>query len=769
MVQVAQTPVQSALPSYEVGGELGRGAMGVVLAGRHRQLERDVAIKQLPPAFAADEEVRHRFGQEARTLASLAHPHIVPVYDYVEREGLCLLVMEALPGGTLWDRFTGEGVTMATACTAVLATCAGLHFAHQRGVLHRDVKPENLMFAADRTLKITDFGIAQVFGGDETVTTVDGSVIGTPAYMAPEQAEGSACGPPADVYATGTVLYELLSGSLPFSIEGGSVEVLERRVHEDPVPLADVAPNVPGPLVEVTMRAIARDPDDRYGSAEAFGVALAEAATESFGSGWLGRADLTLVATGPIAIAAGPATPSTDDGVASAAGDATTVTGRETMIAGKGAPIPQDPPLRVRATAVHRAGVRIDELSPEDLVRVDDLIKPPKPPRVSLATASLLLALLVVLSVLGIGTAEPAPSALRPGTVRVGGVDITSGRRVVANLAHDVPVLVRRLPAGARDAVYVRLGFSALGLQLPPSRSAVLAPARGGGMRAAVDAQRVRVLVSGQVTGQVRFLDARKRELRSDEFRFQADRPAILTANGLVGLLVLAFVVTYGWSLSLPLRRGRRRTSAYVGMAILGGVAGAAVVDVVWSLGGPQPTWGTLLVGITLGLGAFVAVARAILVIGRRRRLVRARERKALPPDAPTSDATRPVGPASVAAAAAAPTPAARPTSVASPPGARETAVPSTPGARETAVPSTPGARETAVSWTSGAGTSTPTPPAGPPAEATEAEATAAPETRRRGWRPKRRRQSKDPDPPGSREESEAPPDDPGNPEGTSA
>jgi hypothetical protein len=165
------------------------------------------------------------------------------------------------------------------------------------------------------------------------------------------------------------------------------------------------------------MRAIARDPGDRYASAEAFGVALAEAATQSFGSGWLGRADLTLVATGPIAIAAGPATATTDDGVTSVAGDATTVTGRETMIAGKGAPIPQDPPLRMRATAVHRAGVRIDELRPEDLVRVDDLMKPPKPPRLALAITAVLLALLVVVSVLGIGTAEYAPPTLRGQTV----------------------------------------------------------------------------------------------------------------------------------------------------------------------------------------------------------------------------------------------------------------------------------------------------------------------------------------------------------------
>jgi Protein kinase domain len=774
MVQVVQPPVQSALPSYEVGGELGRGAMGVVLAGRHRQLERDVAIKQLPWAFAADEEVRRRFGQEARTLAALAHPHIVPVYDYVEREGLCLLVMEALPGGTLWDQFTGEGLTMATACTAVLATCAGLQFAHQRGVLHRDVKPENLMFAADRTLKITDFGIAQVFGGDETVTTVDGAVIGTPAYMAPEQAEGSPCGPPADVYATGTVLYELLSGSLPFSLEGSSFDVLERRVHEEPTPLADVAPNVPGPLAEVTMRAIAREPGDRYPSAEAFGVALAEAATSSFGSGWLGSADLTLAATGPIAIAAGPAAPTTDDEVASVAGSATGVTGRETMIAGKGAPIPQEPPLRMRATAVHRGGVRIAELSPEDLVRVDDLIKPPKAPRVSLGIAAALLALLGVLSAFGIGTAKPAPSTLRRGTVQVAGVDIASGRTVAANLAHALPVRIRRLPAAARGARYVRLGFSALGLDLPPSRSAPLVSTPGGGMRAAVDASRVRVLVSGRVTGQLRFLDANKHELRADEFRFRSERSAVLAANGLIGFLVLAFLVTYAWSSSLPLRRGRRRTSAYVAMTVIGGIAGAAIVDVAWALSGPQPTWATLLVGAALGVGAFAAAARATLIIGRRRRLERARARKEPPPEASTpteQPAATPVPAARGTSVSSKPgarktsvssTPGARETSLSSTPGARETSVSSTPGARETTLSSTPGARETAVS-TPGAGEATPTPPV--PSTPEAAEAPGGSDTGRRRWRRRRSARSEATDAPGSPEDRGPQPDNPEAPE----
>ena len=622
---VSDSALQAALPSYEIGGELGRGAMGVVVAARHRQLERDVAIKQLPPAFASDDDVRQRFGQEARTLASLAHAHIVPVYDFVDREGLCLLVMEALPGGTLWDRFTSEGVTIATACTVVLATCAGLEHAHSKGVLHRDVKPENLMFAEDQTLKVTDFGIAQVFGGEETVTTVAGAVIGTPAYMAPEQAQGKPCGPPADVYATATVLYELLSGSSPFSLEGEAIDILERRVHEDPVPLTDAASHVPEPLVTVTMRALRRDPDDRYPSAESFGVAVGEAATESFGPGWLGRSDLTLFAAGPIAIAAGPSTPASTSSDAVSSADVSSRTGRETTIAGKGEPIPHDMPSRVRGTAVHRpTGARLDELTPDDFVRVDDLIRPPKAPWVSVALASVLLIGLLVISAIGLGSPRLSHPLRAPG-VLVAGVDISSGHTVHADLAHNVPVRVRRLPAEARRARYVRLGFSVLGVQLPDSRSALLVRARHGGYSALVDAQRVRILFAGHVTGEVRFLDASKHQLVAHDFHMNIEHPFYLVATGLLGLLLLAFVLSYAWSLSQPLRRGHRR--GYVGVGVAGAVAGATVIDLGWAIVGPQPTVWSGVAGIVLGTLVAVLTAHAVLVLGRRSRLSRARAR----------------------------------------------------------------------------------------------------------------------------------------------
>jgi serine/threonine-protein kinase len=286
----------------------------------------------LPEGFARDETVRGRFGDEARVLASLTHPHIVPVYDYVEEDGVCLLVMEALPGGTVWDRFISDGLSMPTACAVVLATCAGLAHAHDHRVLHRDIKPENLMFDAENTLKVTDFGIATVLGGDESLATADGEIIGTPAYMAPEQAEGGEIGPAADVYAVGTMLYELLSGRLPFDESGEPIELLRARIEQEPKPLDEVAPHVPAPLVAVTMKAIERRPEDRYANPEDLGVAVATAASTAWTPDWKTHSDLRLMTTGRIADAtiatstpplAGPASePDLDPGTRPDAGAA---------------------------------------------------------------------------------------------------------------------------------------------------------------------------------------------------------------------------------------------------------------------------------------------------------------------------------------------------------------------------------------------------------------------------------------------------------------
>ena len=292
----------AALPGYEIGGELGRGAFGVVLAGRHRQLGRRVAIKQLPRSYSAHPEVRHRFSAEAKILASLDHPHIVPIFDYVEHGGLCVLVMELLPGGTVRQR-QGQGLGPKAACAIALAACAALDYAHQRGVLHRDVKPDNLLFTSGGLLKVTDFGIARVVG-DVAVTQV-GEMLGTPLYMAPEQCLNQPLGPATDVYATGLMLYELLAGHHPFAGGGDSVTAMYRQVHEDARPLNEANPDVPEVISTVVMRAMAKNPALRFHSARAFGGALAEAAAEAWGAAWPAGDAVRIMSVGPIDAATG--------------------------------------------------------------------------------------------------------------------------------------------------------------------------------------------------------------------------------------------------------------------------------------------------------------------------------------------------------------------------------------------------------------------------------------------------------------------------------
>ena len=298
--------LSSVLPAYEIGDELGRGGWGVVVSGQHRQLDRRVAIKQLPGALAADPAVRRRFTAEARVLASLDHPHVVPVYDFVERDGVCLLVMELLPGGTLRSRVSAAGRLTAPYAVAVSLACtSGLGAAHRRGVLHRDVKPENMLFASSGVLKVTDFGIAKVVGGPDTVVTRAGEVLGTPAYVAPEQVRGGQLSPATDVYGVATMLYELLADALPFTSDGEDVALLFKHAYEAPIPLRDVAPGVPDPVAAVVMRGLATESAERFATAESFGVALAEAATRAWGPGWLAAEQVPILDAGPIIGAAG--------------------------------------------------------------------------------------------------------------------------------------------------------------------------------------------------------------------------------------------------------------------------------------------------------------------------------------------------------------------------------------------------------------------------------------------------------------------------------
>ena len=438
------TALQAALPDYEITHELGRGAMGIVYLGRHRALDRTVAIKELPPSFAIDSEVRERFLTEARVVAALDHPHIVVIHDFVDRDGHLALVMEHLPNGTVWEQFLHHGLAAPRACGLALATLAGVHHAHERGIMHRDIKPENLIFTHDWQLKVTDFGIAQVLTGRETMGTLEGAIVGTPAYMSPEQAEGRACGPQADVYAAGAMLYEMLTGALPFPNATGALAMATARLTEDPVPIRSVGPVVPDAIAEVTMQALARSEADRYPTAEAFGVALGKAAADTWGVEWMSESGTAVRGSEAIELASrttggspkrrGPV--DLDDRETKPADETTddrdTHSGDQRQTSGEAAPAdvvdgratnvetPQE--LDARATQLETAastaviprqrsrvaGADLNNLAPEDMLNLSELRSPPSPLLPALL-AIIGLAAMVYLAGIGLGS-DPVPS-----------------------------------------------------------------------------------------------------------------------------------------------------------------------------------------------------------------------------------------------------------------------------------------------------------------------------------------------------------------------
>jgi serine/threonine protein kinase/beta-lactam-binding protein with PASTA domain len=273
--------VAGALPAIEIGDELGAGAFGLVLAGRHRGLRRDVAIKVL----SAERDLDGEFAAEAQLLARLDHPHVVRVFDYAETGRLRLIVMELLAGGTLTDRLAE--LSPRASCAVGLGVASGLAHAHRQGVVHRDIKPDNVMFDAADNIKVTDFGIAKMFQG--TATTAGGQV-GTPMYMAPEQVLGGRVGPASDIYSLGVLMYRLLAGRPPFDASSSPHAIWYQQVAVLPAP----PEGVPAVLAEVVLRAMAKEPADRHSSATAFARDLAAAAATAFGPGWLTQAGLPL-------------------------------------------------------------------------------------------------------------------------------------------------------------------------------------------------------------------------------------------------------------------------------------------------------------------------------------------------------------------------------------------------------------------------------------------------------------------------------------------
>jgi eukaryotic-like serine/threonine-protein kinase len=266
------------LGRYHVEDVLGGGGMALVYRARDEELDRPVAIKLLADNLAADEAFRKRFLREARLAAQLAHPNVVQVYDSGEADGRPYIVMEYVEGETLADLLSRQGrLPPAEAVELALQVCSGLEHAHQAGLVHRDIKPQNLLIRGDGTVKIVDFGIARSARG--TRLTETGSVLGTAAYLAPEQAAGEEVTPAADVYAVGVVLYELLAGRTPRTAESLTQLILTGQ--EQPIPaLRELAPDVPEALEDLIMRCLARIPEYRPPSAGTLAASLSATSGE---------------------------------------------------------------------------------------------------------------------------------------------------------------------------------------------------------------------------------------------------------------------------------------------------------------------------------------------------------------------------------------------------------------------------------------------------------------------------------------------------------
>ncbi|MEJ7818760.1 MAG: protein kinase, partial [Rubrobacteraceae bacterium] len=250
---------------YRILKPLGSGGMADVFLAHDDVLDRDVALKVMSGRYASDDEFVERFRREAQSAAALSHPNIVSIYDRGESEdGTYYIAMEYLPGGTLKDRIVKRGALAPhTASAVALQIAEALQAAHDRGVIHRDIKPHNILITESGDLKVTDFGIARA--ASSSTMTKTGSILGTAHYISPEQAMGEHVGFASDMYSLGIVLYEMLTGELPYDADS-PIGIAMKHVNGHLIPPNVLNPSVPDGINAVTARLLSKDPADRYTS-----------------------------------------------------------------------------------------------------------------------------------------------------------------------------------------------------------------------------------------------------------------------------------------------------------------------------------------------------------------------------------------------------------------------------------------------------------------------------------------------------------------------
>ncbi|MCA9882227.1 MAG: protein kinase [Anaerolineae bacterium] len=263
--------------AYRIIERIGQGGMATVYRAHHERLGRDVAIKIMHPTFLSDDNFMARFSREARIVAGLDHPNIVPIFDFSEHNGLPYLVMRYIAGPTLKFLAMKEGLTLQNVADILTQVASGMDYAHSQGVLHRDMKPSNIIIEHNTRAYITDFGLARIAQAGESTISHD-MMLGTPYYISPEQAQGErTLTHHTDIYSLGVILYELVTGQVPFSGDTPYAIVHGHIYTPPPSPLV-INPELPEPVEAVLMKALAKEPQQRYNSAgamiEAFKAAM---------------------------------------------------------------------------------------------------------------------------------------------------------------------------------------------------------------------------------------------------------------------------------------------------------------------------------------------------------------------------------------------------------------------------------------------------------------------------------------------------------------
>ena len=264
---------------YQLLERLGSGGMSDVFRARDLMLERSVAIKVLHEDYSNDNAFQQRFRQEARAAANLSHPNIVTVHDFGFDHGQLFIVMEHIPGKDLKTLLRQRGrYSVEEAIPLMVQACAGIGYAHRAGLVHCDIKPHNMIVTPDARLKVTDFGIARALSTilpDERADVVWGS----PQYFSPEQATGEAPSPASDVYSLGVVLYEVLTGALPFNAPT-SEELTRMHLESAPIPPSEYIPEIPSALEQIVLKVLSKEPAARYRTADQLGRVLLRFGTQ---------------------------------------------------------------------------------------------------------------------------------------------------------------------------------------------------------------------------------------------------------------------------------------------------------------------------------------------------------------------------------------------------------------------------------------------------------------------------------------------------------